>query len=185
MIRKYARIDARPETVRGIFRDVERWPSWMPTIEALEVLERSEDRARVQVRERLLGRVSRRTLQLDFDHQGFVERQIAGRLKRWKTVWRFVDPPTGTGTVVSTLIDIDLGMMRYLVPRRSVQRLLDHFHDEIVSRAEARARRREETRPQTVWGVLPGQELSIRVYETPTELEVWFGERRFVLPAAD
>jgi ribosome-associated toxin RatA of RatAB toxin-antitoxin module len=185
MIRKYARIEARPETVRSIFRDFERWPSWMPTIEALEVLERSDDRALVQVRERLMGRVMPRTLELRFDALGFVERQTAGRLRRWRTVWRFSDPPTGNGTVVSTLIDIELGMMRYLIPRRSVQRMLDHFHDEIVSRAEARARRREECHPQTVWGVLPGQELTIRVYETPTELEVWFGERRFVLPAAD
>ena len=37
MIRKYTRLDARPETVRAIFRDVERWPSWMPGIESVEL----------------------------------------------------------------------------------------------------------------------------------------------------
>lgn len=185
MIRKYARIDASPDTVMTIFRDVERWASWMPTIEALEVRERSESRSLVEVRERLMGRVMTRTLELSFDDRGFVERQISGRLKRWKTVWRFSDPPAGRGTVVSTVIDIDLGMMKYVIPRRTVQGMLDRFHDEIVSRAEARARRREQAHPPTVWGVLPGQKLSIRVYETPTELEVWFGERRFVLPAAE
>ncbi len=185
MIRKYARIDASPSTVLAIFRDVGRWAAWMPTIEALEVRERSDDRFVVDVREHLMGRVMQRTLDLQFNPRGFVERQTAGRLKRWKTVWRFSDPPGGRGTVVSTDIDIDLGMLRYFVPQRMLQRTVDRMHDEIVSRAEARARRREELHPPTVWGVLPGQELSIRVYETATELEVWFGERRFVLPAAE
>ena len=185
MIRKYARIDARPTTLMAIFRDVERWPFWIPTIHTLEVREQSENRALVEVRERMMGRTMTRTLELRFDDRGFVERQTAGRLKRWRTVWRFSDPPTGRGTVVSTEIDIDIGLLKYAIPRQAVQRMVDRFHDEIVGRAEARARRREELHTPTVWGVLPGQKLSIRVYETPTELEVWVGERRFVVPAAE
>ena len=185
MIRKYARIDAKPATVRAIFRDVERWPSWMPTIDDLEVLESSAERKLVEVRERMMGRAMTRTLELRFDEEGFVERQTRGRLRRWKTVWRFIEPPTGSGTVVSTRIDIDLGLMKYVIRKAALQRMIDRFHEEIVGRAEARARRREELRVPTVWGVLPGQRLSIRVYETPTELEVWFGDRRFVVPASE
>ncbi len=185
MIRKYARLDASPHTVKAIFREVEHWPSWMPNVEALTVLERSGDRILVEVRERPLGRLVTRRLEIRFDNEGFTEIQIAGRLKRWKAIWRFVDPPVGSGTVASTQIDIDLGVMRYLVPKRAVQRMVDNVHDQLIARAEARARRREARRQATVWGVLPGQQLTIRVYETPAELEVWFGERRFVLPAAE
>lgn len=185
MIRKYARLDVSPETVRAIFRDVEQWPSWMPTIASAKVLERADHRTLVEVRERMLGQTTTRKLELVFDELGHTETQVAGRLKHWKTVWRFTDPPMGPGTVVSTLIDIDLGLMRFLVPKRAMQRAIDHFHEEIVRRVEARARRREALRMPTVWGVLPGQKLSIRVYETPTELEIWFGERRFVAPAAE
>ena len=185
MIRKYARMEAIPQTVLAIFRDVRKWPSWMPTIESLEVLEESEDRTVVEVRERLMGRVTTRRLEIRFDEQGYTEKQISGRLKHWSTVWRFAKPPTGTGTVVSTQIDIDLGMMKLVWPKRTVQRAIDELHEQIVSRAEARARRRETLHVPTVWGVRPGERLSIKVYETPTELEVWFGERRYVVPLAE
>ncbi len=185
MIRKYARLDAEPHTVKAVFRDVRNWPAWMPSIDTLRVLEDEGDRFLVVTRERMLGRVTTRQLEIRFDHQGHTETQVAGRLKRWKTVWRFAEPPTGRGTVVSTLIDIDLGLMRYLVPKSRVQRAIDRSYEAIVGRAEARARRFEARRQSTVWGVAPGQELKIRVYETPTELEIWFGERRFVVPAAE
>ena len=185
MIRKYVRVDARPETMRDLFRDVEQWPSWMPSIESVEVLERSDDHAVVMVRQRLAGRVSSQKLDLRFEAQGHTETQLSGRLRRWKAVWRFVEPPTGRGTVVSTHVDIALGAARFFVPKSVVQRMIDNLHAMIVSRAEARARRREARRMPTVWGVLPGQKVSIKVYETPTELEVWLGDRRFVLPAAD
>ena len=185
MIRKYARIDAQPHTVKAIFRDVKNWASWMPTVETLRVLEQSDSRTLVVTRERLMGRVTTRQLEICFDNHGFTERQVSGRLKRWQTVWRFAEPPSGSGTVVSTEIDIEIGLLGYLVGKRFVQRTVDRMHEELVSRAEARARRMEARRDATVWGVLPGQQLTIRVYETPTELEVWFGERRFVLPAAE
>jgi ribosome-associated toxin RatA of RatAB toxin-antitoxin module len=185
MIRKYTRLDASPHTLKAIFRDVERWPTWMPGMESLELLEESDSRKLVEVRERLMGRVTTRRLELRFDHEGHTETQVAGRLKRWKTVWRFAEPPTGSGTVISTRIEIDLGMLGYLVSKRRVQRTIDEAYEQLVGRAEARARRREALRVPTVWGVLPGQELKIKVYETPTELEVWFGERRFVVPAAE
>ena len=185
MIRKYVRVDAHPETMRDLFREVEQWPSWMPSIESVEVLERSDDRAVVMVRQRLAGRVSSQKLDLQFEAQGHTETQLSGRLRRWKAVWRFVEPPTGRGAVVSTHVDIALGAARFFVPKSVVQRMIDNLHAMIVSRAEARARRREARRMPTVWGVLPGQKLSIKVYETPTELEVWLGDRRFVLPAAD
>ena len=62
MIRKYVRVDVRPETMRDLFREVEQWPDWMPSIESLDVLERSADRAVVRVRQRLAGRVSTQKL---------------------------------------------------------------------------------------------------------------------------
>jgi len=185
VIRKYARLDARPETVMTIFRDVESWPFWMPTVESVEVLERSGSRNLLEIRERLKGRVMVRRVQVRFDDDGHTETQVSGPVKRWNVVWRFAEPPVGRGTVASTQIDIDLGMMGLLVPKRMLQRTLDEFHEQIVSRAEARARRREAVKETTIWGVEPGQPLSIRVYETPTELEVWFGDRRFVIPAAE
>jgi ribosome-associated toxin RatA of RatAB toxin-antitoxin module len=185
MIRKYIRVDARPETLRDLFREVEQWPSWMPSIESVEVLERSDNRAVALVRQRLAGRVSTQKLELLFEAQGHTETQLSGRLKHWKAVWRFVEPPTGKGTVVSTHVEIGLGASRFFVPMSVVQRMIDNLHALIVSRAEARARRREAKRMSTVWGILPGQKLSVRIYETPTELEVWLGDRRFVLPAAE
>ncbi len=186
MIRKYARVDAEPWTLKTIFRDLESWPAWMPTVESLRVLERSDDRALVETRERLMGRMTTRRLEIVGDSEGYTETQVAGRLKRWQTVWRFAEPPTGRGTVISTQIDIDLGgLMGFFVPGSTVQRVIDNLYEQIVGRAEARARRMEARRQSTVWGVLPGQQLTIKIYETPTELEVWFGERRFVLPAAE
>lgn len=185
MIRKFARLDASPATVRAIFRDVKRWPAWMPTVDEVEVLEQAEDQMLVDIQGRMMGRVMTRRVAIRFDEQGYTERQVSGRLKRWKAVWRFAEPPTGRGTVVSTQIDMELGMLRYVLPKRRIQRTLDEFHEQIVSRAEARARRREILAVPTVWGVQPGETLSIRVYETPTELEVWFGERRFVVPAVE
>ena len=185
MIRKYARIDAQPRTVKRIFRDVKNWPAWMPTVETLQIIEQSDDRTLVATRERLMGRVATRQLELRFDNQGFTETQVSGRLKRWQTIWRFTEPPTGSGTVVSTQLDVDLGLMRYLIGKGTLQRTIDRMHEELVGRAEARARRMEARRQSTVWGVLPGQQLNIRVYETPTELEIWFGERRFVVPATE
>lgn len=186
MIRKYSRLDASPETLRAIFRDVERWPSWMPGVDTVEILESAQERALIVVRGRPLGRVESRKLEIRFDEYGYSETQISGRMKSWKAIWRFSKPPAGeSGTVVSTQIDLDLGMLKYLFPRRRVQRTIDRLHEEIVDRAEARARRRETLSVPTVWGVLPDEALSIRVYETPTELEIWFGERRFVVPAAE
>ena len=185
MIRKYARFDAEPHTVKAIFRDVKNWPAWMPSIETLRVLEDEGDRFLVVTREHMLGRVTTRQLEIRFDNQGYTETQIAGRLRRWQTTWRFSEPPTGRGTVASTQIDIDLGLLRYFIPRRTVQRAVDRSYQAIVDRAEARARRFEARRQSTIWSTAPGQELTIRVYETPTELEVWFGDRRFVLPAAE
>ena len=185
MIRKYARIDARPFTVKEIFRDVERWASWMPGMESLEVLERAPERTLIRVRERQMGRLATRRLEIRNDPDGYTETQLAGPLKHWRTVWRFGEAPTGRGTAVSTLIEIDLGLLRFLVPRRRVQRMIDGNYAQIVGRAEARARRLEARRTPTVWGVQPGQSLEIKVYETPTELELWFGERRFVVPLAE
>lgn len=185
MIRKYARIDAKPFTVRGVFRDVERWPSWMPGIESLEVLEHTPERSLVRVRERQMGRRVDRELEIRIDPDGYTETQLAGPLKHWRTVWRFTESPTGRGTAVSTLIELDLGLMRFLVSRGRVQRMLDRNYARIIGRAEARARRLEARRAPTVWGVLPGETLEIKVYETPTELELWFGERRFVVPLAE
>jgi len=185
VIRKYARMEAIPQTVQAIFRDVRKWPSWMPTIESVEVHKESEEHALIEVRQRLMGRALTRTLEIRFDEQGYTETQVSGPLKRWKTVWRFVKPPVGTGTVVSTQVDIDIGMMKLVWPKRTVQRTIDELHDQIVRRAEARARRRETLHVPTVWGVQPGEKLSIKVYETPTELEVWFGERRYVVPYAE
>ena len=117
MIRKYARIDAEPQTLRDLFRDVKNWPSWMPSIESVQVLERSDDRALVAVRQRLVGRVSTQKLELQFDAQGHTETQISGRLKRWQTVWRFVEPPTGQRHGGFDTVDIALGAARFFVPR--------------------------------------------------------------------
>ena len=94
MIRKYARIDAEPYTVKAVFKDVKNWPSWMPGIETLRVLEHEDDRFLVVTRERLMNRVTTRQLEIRFDHQGYTETQIAGRLKRWQTIWRFAEPPS-------------------------------------------------------------------------------------------
>ncbi len=157
----------------------------MPGVDSIEILELTESRALVELEGRIMGRVMTRRLELRFDDQGYTERQISGPVKRWKMVWRFAEPPTGRGTVVSTEIDMDLGVLKYFLSKARVRRTIDEFHEQIVSRAEVRARRREAIVVPTVWGVLPGETLSIRVYETPTELEVWFGERRFVIPAAE
>ncbi len=185
MIRKYARLDAKPFTVREIFRDVERWPSWMPGLASLRVLEHSAERWLVETRERQMGRLTTRRLEIAITPEGYTETQLAGPIRRWKTIWRFSEPPTGGGTVVSTQVEIELGLLRFLISKGRVQRMIDRLYEQIIDRAEARARRLEARRMPTVWGVQPGQKLSIRVYETPAELEVWLGERRFVVPAAE
>jgi hypothetical protein len=185
MIRKYAQIDAKVMTVKEIFRDLERWPTWMPGMETLEVLEHEPGFSLVAVKERQLGHLANRRLEIRDTPDGFTETQLAGPLRGWRTQWRLSESPNGRSTVASTTLEIDLGLLRFLISKRRVQRLIDRNYAQIISRVEARARRLEARRTPTVWGVQPGQALKIKVYETPTELELWFGERRFVVPLAE
>lgn len=96
------RIAAPPETVYAVARDVERFPEFMPEVQRLTVLERSEDGTR-QVTE-WVGLIPTIKLTIKWTEEDLwndAERtchfkQLKGDFTEYGGVWRFV--PDGEGT---------------------------------------------------------------------------------------
>jgi ribosome-associated toxin RatA of RatAB toxin-antitoxin module len=185
VIRKLGRIKAAPETVRAMFRDVARWPEWLPSIVSTEIVESDAERCLALVHQVLHGRTSGQTIELRFTSQGYVERQIAGRLKHYEADWRFLPDREGGGTLVSAGIRLDLGVFGLFVARRTVQRTIDRTFEETLRGAHKQIRLLGTPAPGRPAEAPVPRETRIRVYETVAGLEIWVDDRRYVAPAAD
>lgn len=182
-MRQFGRVDAPVEQVRALFQDVAGWPDWMPSIERVEVRERSAERTVAEVSQTLGGRRLRQTLEFRYGPRGYRERQLSGRLKSYEAAWWFLEPPEGGGTVVSARFDFDLGLGGLFVSRRSVERTIGGFFRHLVEQAEERLRAaRDETAAAEE---TRGGETRIRLFEVPEGLEVWIDDRRYLARPVD
>ena len=53
IIRKFGRVEAPVDTVKGVFLDLAAWPEWMPSVRSARVLESTPDRLLAEVRQHL------------------------------------------------------------------------------------------------------------------------------------
>ncbi len=185
MLRKFGRIDAPVELVKEHFLDLASWPEWMPTIKSARVLETSSDRLVAEFRQHSMGRVS--TLQMEFliRPSGYLERQLAGRLRRWDAEWKFSPPPEGSGTVVSMRLDVEVGGLGSLAPKRMVYRAIGRIFDQIIVNVQQRLSRRLAARDAERAAGGEAEELRVRIFTAGEEIEIEIGDRRFVAHATN
>jgi len=185
LIRKFGIVDAPIPVIRDIFADLEAWPQWMPTVRAVRVLERSQERALAEVDRIHRRRVQTTTFEYRFGPDGQTERQVAGIAKKWESAWRYETGPHGQGTLVSCRLDLDMGFVGWFAPAKMIQDWIDRTFDktlralgEQAQLIEPRARPDEPTRTE----IHPS---TIQVFATPGELEVWVDGRKYVARAAE
>ncbi len=184
MIRKFGTVDAPVEVVRALFADIESWPQWMPTVREVRVLERSETRVLAEIDRIQRRRVQTTTFEFLFSSNGQIERQIAGMAKKWESNWRFQTGPRNTGTLVSCRLDLDMGLMGLLAPSRMIQRWIDETFEKTLRGAREQARLPDAA--TAVVGAEPAAPVPrVQIFATPTELEIWIGDRKYVAQATD
>ena len=179
-MRKFARLSQPPEPVRELFWDVLNWPHWFPGIRSSRVLDEVGDLRTVELVQDVFGKEWFQRLEFETTPNGFRQRLLKGKLKRWDAEWRFLPTPDGSGTTFSLSLEIDLGILGRLTPSRVVQQAMDRlFRDVVVS---ARDRLRElETEPTE------SEEASalLAVFSTPAGLELMVSGRRYRLVPID
>lgn len=172
-MRLLSRIAVPTAAARETFAEVDTWPLWMPGVERLEVLERSEQRLLIDVDLRQMGTHWRQTQEIRFTSDGLRQRQVAGKIRRWEAEWRFLEPPDGRGTTVSLGVDLDLGLLGVVIPNRFLQRSLEEGFEETLRRIQERA---------VTGGPVPTSPRSLlRLVRTLGGLEVEIGEGRYRL----
>ena len=184
MIRKFGTVDAPVETVRALFADLDSWPQWMPTVRDVRVRERSANRAVAEI-DRVPGRrVQTTTFEFLFNPNGHLERQLAGKAKKWESDWRFQVGPQNTGTLVSCRLELDMGFIGLLAPARMIQRWIDQTFEKTLRGARDQVHL-AAAKSTVTHGAPAAAVATIRVFATPTELEIWIGDRKYVAHAAD
>jgi len=180
MIRKFGGVDAPPEEVRRILLDIESWPQWMPNIRATRVLERSEKRILAEVTRAEFGAVHKTRLEFLLSATGYLERQVKGFTRRWEGDWRIVGSPTGHGSIVSCKLEVDLGIYGIFMPGRVLQRTIDRSFEKIMRGVEKRVERQHNDSTTDRSGSLLDGVDRIQVFATPTGLEIWLDDRKYV-----
>ena len=169
MIREVGRLEAPVAAVRALFADLENWPHWMPGMLATRILNPATDDGvqQVEVRQKLQGHTARHVLEIHHSEDRLLQKGIRG-WPRWQGEWRFQTAPRG-GTTVSLELELDLGMMGLISPKRWVQKFARTlFHDTL-------ANARQEIRRRTVAasrGGDPDEQVLFALYETPEGLEL-------------
>jgi ribosome-associated toxin RatA of RatAB toxin-antitoxin module len=182
---KFGTVDAPVAEVHRCFSDIESWPQWMPGVRAIRVLERSGARALVELDRSTRRRRQKTTAELVFTPNGLHERQVTGPIKEWDAKWRFQVGPGNAGTLVSCQLELDLGFIGLFVPAKSIERWIDRTFEKVLQGVRdqlrlARSANVAEERAQ------PAARTSrIQVFATPTELEIWIDDRKYVAHAAD
>lgn len=188
MIKKMTSMAVPVDSVQEVFKEIEAWPQWMPAIRHIRVLEKTESAAQIEVRSVMLGMEFDQTMNFRILGRRIVQKQIAGRFKKWEADWRFLPSPDGAGTTLSMSLDMDFGFLGMFVPRRTVANEVNEWFNELAARAEARTKNRLLQRSSAaVAGNVPAPaqgETLLQVYQTADGLELWIGQLRFVMPAA-
>lgn len=181
MIRKFGGVDVLPDETLRVLLDVESWPQWMPNIRSTRILERSDKRILADVTRAEFGAVHNTRLEFLIGASGYLERQVKGLARKWEGDWRVVESPDGTGSIVSCKLEVDLGLYGFLMPGRLVQRTVDRSFEAIMRGVEKRARRSEYygAAAAGVRSLLEGVE-RIQVFSTPSGLEIWLDDRKYV-----
>ena len=182
-MRKAGHIQAPPEVVSRMFSNVQRWTAWMPGVRSVRVLEEREDEVIALVQQRWFGRELDQKWALSIQEGGLLQRQLEGSFKKWEMAWSFTPPPDQDGTTIMVDIRFDLGLLGRFTPGWVIEDTLDRMFEEVVDKAEARAR-----------AILAGDTLSapiafnlsdalLRVFQTDQGLELEFAGRRFLIEA--
>jgi ribosome-associated toxin RatA of RatAB toxin-antitoxin module len=180
MIRKFGSVDAPPPEVRRILLDIESWPQWMPGIRATRILERSEKRILAEVTRSEFGAVHKTRLEFFLSSTGYLERQVKGIARRWEGDWRIVESPSGNGSIVSCNLDVDLGFYGIFMPGRMMQRTIDRSFEKIMRGVEKRVERQRSASATDRSSSLLAGVHRIQVFATPTGLEIWLDDRKYV-----
>lgn len=127
MIRKFLHLESAPTVVVALFQDLEGWPAWMSGVRTVKVLDRQNDRLRVELVQLQMGQTMRQVLDCRLDPTALHLRQIEGRFRRWEAHWRFVPSPGGRGTTAEMALDFDLGPLSLVVPKRMLHDAIDQI----------------------------------------------------------
>lgn len=140
MIRKLLHLDAPAAAVERMLNDFESWPRWMSGFESVETLEASGDTVRLRTVQRHLGQRMVQILDCTSAPGSVRQRQVKGRFRSWRALWRTFEAPSGDGTVLEVQVELDLGLLGLLVPKSQIHRALDQSFERTVSKAQQRAR---------------------------------------------
>lgn len=173
-MRRFGSIDLPEEVVQQVFVDFVRWPEWMPGVKEVTILERGNHQVTLDVLHHQFGQTFHITQRCIIEADGLRQSQISGKFRSWEARWRFVTPPEGRGTTVSCEMQLDPGLVAWILPRRVLHGFLDRLFEDCLHGAEAQAR--------AVIGAgdsAPEREVLLQVFETDSGLEIWFEGRRF------
>jgi ribosome-associated toxin RatA of RatAB toxin-antitoxin module len=139
------------------------------------VLDADEHQAVIDVVHHQFGQTFHIKQRCRIEADGLSQSQISGKFKSWESRWRFVTPPEGKSTTVSCEMQLDPGLVAWILPRRVLRGFLDQLFEDCLSAAEAQARVVSDT------AKAPGAELEtlLQVFETDTGLEIWIEGQRF------
>jgi ribosome-associated toxin RatA of RatAB toxin-antitoxin module len=150
VIRKLLQLDAPLWAIEQMFLDYESWPEWMSGFRSVRILDRTDERVRIEAVQEHLGQRLVQVLDCRPGAGSLHQRQVSGRFRSWQAHWRFFVPPAGVGTVVEVRIDMDLGVLGLLVPSGRIYRALDQSFEETAKLAAERARRLARSRMEAV-----------------------------------
>lgn len=185
MIKKFARIDAPMNLVRSLFTDVASWPLWMPGVKSVKVLKQAENYILVELKQVRKGWEFIQEMEYRLDAAGVKQKQTRGWFKHWEADWRFMQPPDKRGTTVSVSLRFEMGMLGFFTPSRLIQETMDQMFDEIMDKAERRARALM-AKPITVGLETSSEEETVlEIFQTPAGLEIWIEGKKVALQAPD
>jgi ribosome-associated toxin RatA of RatAB toxin-antitoxin module len=190
MLKKMTSVRAPVEQVREVFENFEAWPQWMPGIRRVRILNRTAETVRVDMTTVMLGWSFDQRVDFHFQTDRILQKQIAGRFKKWETEWRLRPSENGDSTILGAAFDIDLGFLTMFVPDRAVANALNEWFSQLASTVEARVRKRLPPVPARVpvspdqAALTPSTETLLQVFQTADGLEVWIKEQRFFIPAS-
>ncbi len=132
MITKWGHIDCPRELLQEVIADIPAWPSWMPGVLEVRILQRQETAVRLFLKSSLLGHTFEQ--EVEFVQQGtsFKQRQLAGRFKKWDADWRLQESPERKGTILNVSLDIDLGFLGMFVSSRTVNNAINDWFNQLT-----------------------------------------------------
>ncbi len=185
MIKKFASINAHIKAVTKVFLDIESWTEWMPGLKQLNILERKGEVVLVEMTQAQMGKQIKQKLEFRFTANSFFQRQINGWFRKWEGEWKFLQTPDGIGTAVSVSMEIEAGM---LVPKFLIFDAFTDIFNKLIKKAEERAKflikQQQSSITQSTILQLPDEKI-LQIFQTPSGLEIWIGDRRYFLKAAN